>query len=88
MPKSRQFGPLWVIGILSWAFTQQRSILSGVLRFSVIILSRDSRTLDRMITENRKTPDRTLLCRVNAQDSISITQSGPNCRLFGIIGRS
>ncbi|MGB5141594.1 MAG: hypothetical protein WBO59_08520, partial [Trichococcus flocculiformis] len=45
-------------------------------------------SLDRMITENRKTPDRMLLCRVNAQDSIPITQSGPNCRLFGIIGRS
>ena len=36
-------------------------------------------SLDRMITENRKTPDRMLLCRVNAQDSIPITQSGLNC---------
>ncbi len=25
-------------------------------------------SLDRMITENRKTPDRMLLCRVNAKD--------------------
>lgn len=58
MPKSRQFGPLWVIGILSWAFTQQRSILSGVLRFSVIILSRDSRTLGSSVYRSGLMPDK------------------------------
>ena len=50
--------------------TRQKALLSGERPGEYSEQPRERRSVDRTNTENRKKPDRTLLCRANAQDGI------------------